>query len=185
MGWPECNKSLKTVLKCVSVRTLTWCCEHTAGPQADDGVVNRPLQWTSCLKPELGSSLVGATCRGYILAATLHDGRATADVHIDKNVATCRSCASHGRPSKLWLDCLGCFVFTEYTEHNECINPGFTDCVRGDERLGQLQKALFRFLLGPASASVSSLLFQPHSVLCLQSIQHVSEGLVNSSRRVW
>lgn len=43
------------------------------------------------------------------------------------------------------------------------LNPGFTVCVWGDESLGRLQRALFRFLLGAASASVSSLLLQLHS----------------------
>lgn len=36
------------------------------------------------------------------------------------------------------------------------LNPGFTVCVWGDESLGRLQRALFRFVLGAASASVSS-----------------------------
>lgn len=39
-------------------------------------------------------------------------------------------------------------------------------------------------ILRPGSSSVSSFLFQLHRVLCLQSIQHISEGLI-SSRRVW
>lgn len=57
------------------------------------------------------------------------------------------------------------------------LNPGFTVCVWGDESLGQLSRALFRFLLGRASASVSSSLFRLHSVLCLQTIQAHLRGL--------
>lgn len=95
-----------------------WCCEHTAVPQTDDSVLNRPRQWTSS---ELGWSLVGATCRGYILVAISHDGPTTADLHIDKNVTTCRSYAGHGRPYKLRLDSLGCFVFTYVSDAGQNI----------------------------------------------------------------